>query len=453
MGQDQVVTSETQEAPAPSSRARAYLLLMLATISMTSWSDRAVFNLLVEPIKHDLRLSDTEVGLIGGLAFAILYAALGVPIARLAERKSRLAISVAALTVWSLMAMLCAACTNFWQLALARAGGGIGESACLPCAQSMLSDSYPPERRASAISVYSLGIPVGTIMGLLVGAWVAEAYSWRVAFVVVGAPGLLLAVLAAFTLKEPVRGRFDPPVSETPPSLLSVFRTLWGRRSFLHLQAGVAIAVMLSAGIGGFMTPLLMRSSFGLGLTHLAYINIFLIGTGFIAGVLAGGLIGDKLAERDARWTLWFPALAFVIAAPAWAGAFFADSIPLFLVLALIGQTATAIYVAPTFGTLNNMVEPRMRATAVAIMGVVNSLIGLGLGPVLVGVLSDFAAQSLYGVDSAQCAAQVTPTCAKGGFLGLQASLAVTALLFLWSAFHYWRAAAAQRREQDVAGL
>mgnify|MGYP003576132289 CR=1 FL=1 len=429
-----------QMPPAPSTGARAYFLAALASISMTSWADRAAFNLLAEPIRQDLQLSDTEIGLIGGLAFAALYALLSIPIARLAERKSRLAIMVGAVSLWSVMTMLCAACSNFWQLAVARAGCGVGESACLPCSQSMISDTYPPDRRATAISVFTLGVPVGTALGIIVGAWVAETYSWRIAFIVVGAPGLLLAILAAFTLKEPFRGRFDPPTSDIPPSLAHVVRHLWAQPAFPHLLAGAATATMLCAGLGAFLTPLMLRGSLGLTLTDMAFIGVFLVSVGTFVGALAGGTQADRLAKRDPRWTLWLPALAFAVGAPAWTAAFLSNSVAGFVFFALIGQIAISIFIAPLFGVLANMVEPRMRATAVAVMGVVNSLVGLGLGPVLVGTFSDFAARSFYGVSAADCAAAASTACAHGSYLGLRASLVATALLFLWPAFHFLRA-------------
>ncbi len=435
-----VLTTGGYMPPPPSAGARAYMLVALASISMTSWADRAAFNLLVEPMRRDLELSDTEIGLIGGLAFAALYALLSIPIARLAERKSRLAITIGAVSLWSVMTMFCAACSNFWQLAIARAGCGVGESACLPCAQSMISDTYPPERRATAISIFMLGVPVGTTLGIIAGAWVAENYSWRAAFLVVGAPGLFLAMLAAFTLKEPFRGRFDPPASDIPPSLVHVVRHLLAQPAAPHLLAGAATATMLCAGLGAFMNPLLLRGNLGLSLTDTAFIGVFLVIVGNLVGTLAGGTQADRLAKRDPRWTLWLPGLAFVVGAPAWAAAFLSHSVAGFVFFALIGQIAIAVFVAPLFAVLANMVEPRMRATAVAVMGVVNSLVGLGLGPVLVGTLSDFAARYFYGVSATDCAATASAACTHGSYLGLRASLVITGILFLWPAFHFLRA-------------
>lgn len=440
MNRDQTVISPNSMPPEPSMGARTYLLISLALISMTSWADRAVFNLLAEPIKRDLHLTDTQLGMLGGIAFAALYATLGIPIARFAERKSRLAITFIALTIWSVATMASAACVNFWQFAVARAGAGIGESACLPCAQSMISDTYPPGRRASAISIYTLGVPIGLLIGMLVGAWIAEAYSWRAAFVVVGAPGVLLALIGAFTLKEPHRGRYDPPTSIKPPSLTAVVRHLWSRRAYRHLTVGAAAGTMLNAGIGAFLAPFVLRGKFGLDLTDVALLGILWTGGGMFAGVLMSGFLADRLARRNAKWTLWVPGIGFLAAAPIWAGAFLTDSLPMFVALAFLGQVAMSVYPAPTFGALNNMSEPRMRATAVAIMGVFNGFIGLGLGPVLVGTISDFLATGSYFTASAHCGSMNASGCADLSYLGLRGSLVVASLLYLWPAAHYLRA-------------
>lgn len=417
------------------------LLIALTLFYTSSFVDRAIVNILAEHIKRDLALTDMQLGVLSGIAFAALYALLGIPVARLAERKNRLVIITVALTIWSLMTMLCGAAASFWQLALARAGVGIGESACTPSAHSMIGDSFPPNRRATALSVYSLGIPLGTIVGILGGAWVAQVYSWRAAFVAVGAPGLLLALVAAVLLKEPQRGRFDPPASAHPPSVREVLRHLWSRIAFRHLLAGVTLCTMISAGIGAFMTPFLLRSSFNVDLSKAALIGAGLGGGAAFLGTLTGGPLADWLAQRDRRSLLWVPAGAFFVAAPLFGLAYSSKTLAPFLVLVCLGQLAATIYLGPTFGALHNMVGPRMRATAVAIVFVFASLGGLGLGPVLVGSISDFAATSFTSSMNAACPNPGSTGCAGSAFAGLKAAMVFTALLYVWPAFHYLRAA------------
>lgn len=424
-------------------RASHYMLAALALFYTSSFVDRAILNILAEPIKRDLLLSDTQLGVLGGIAFAALYAVLGIPVARLAERRSRLPIITIALTIWSIMTMLCAAATNFWQLAAARAGVGIGEAACTPCAHSMIGDSFPPERRATAISIYSLGIPVGTLLGILGGAWVAEIWSWQAAFVAVGAPGLALAAIAALTLKEPVRGSFDPPAQGAPPSLKAVLEHLWRRRAFRHLLAGVTLSTMISAGTSAFGAPYLLRSNFGVGLSQVALVMAVLVGCASFLGTLSGGPLSDRLARRDTRLMLRVPSFAYFVAAPMLALAYVSNSLWLFLALSIVGQLAAMIYIGPTFGVLHNMVEPRMRATAVAIVFMLTALIGIGLGPVLIGSLSDAAAASLFAGDWSACrAVPAAAGCAKATFEGLRIAQIAGSLLYLWPGIHYFLASA-----------
>lgn len=434
---------EARSEARPVNRVPAkYLLIALTAFYTSSFVDRAILNILAESIKNDLHLTDSQLGVLGGIAFAALYAVLGIPVARLAERKNRLVIITIALTIWSVMTMLCAAASGFWQLAMARAGVGIGEAACTPCAHSMIGDSFPATRRASALSVYSLGIPIGTLLGIVGGAWVAEAYSWRTAFVAVGAPGLVLALIAALVLREPERGRFDPPVSEIPPPFLVVLRHLWSRAAFRHLLWGVSTSTMVAAGLGAFGAPFLLRGDFGVDLSDVALISAALVGVAALIGTLSGGPLADWLSRRDTKLMLWLPAVAYLIGAPVLALAYSSSSLAMLVGLSFIGQMAVTIYLGPTFGALHNMVEPRMRATAVAIMFMVVSLVGLGLGPVLVGAMSDYATQTLYAEEFAACGG-VVAACSKASFAGLRVAMIATALLYVWPAFHFFRAGSA----------
>ena len=423
-------------------RTARYLLFALMLFYTSSFVDRAILNILAQAIKEDLHLSDAQLGLLGGLAFAALYAILGIPVARLAERRNRMTIISVALVIWSAMTMLCAAAGNFVQLALARAGVGVGEAACTPCAHSLLADSFPPQHRATAMAFYSLGVPLGTLLGALGGAWVADLYGWRVAFVAVGAPGLLLALIAKLTIREPPRGRYDPPSREQVPPFTEVLTLLLRLRTFRHLAIGVSVSTMISAGIATFMAPFLLRGPFELTLKGVAIITAVLAGVAAILGTLLGGRLGDRFGRRDARYYLAIPAAAYVLAAAFQVTALMQSDLFALVILLALGQLCCVMYLGPTFGVLHNMVEPRMRATAVAVVFVLTSLIGLGLGPVLVGWLSDVAAARVVDAETyAACAAGSTAaTCRDASFTGVKFAIAAASLLYLWPAIHYYAA-------------
>jgi MFS family permease len=429
-------------------RSAHYLLGALALFYTSSFVDRAILNILAQPIKEDFGLTDWQLGILGGLAFAMLYAGLGVPIARLAERYNRMTIISVALTLWSLMTMACAAATSFVQLAVARAGVGIGEAACTPCAHSLIGDSFPAHRRATALSIYSLGIPLGTLAGTLGGAWVAERFGWRVAFLAVGAPGLLLALVAKLTIKEPIRGRFDPPAPAQPPALTEVLHHLLARPTFIHLVVGVSLATLVSAGIMTFTAPFLLRASFDLGLKQAALVMAGLSGVFALIGTCLGGVLCDRLGRQDVRLYLRVPAVAFLLAAPLYSVAFLQDELSTFFALAALAQVFALIYLGPTFSVLQNMVATRMRATAIAIVFVLTSVIGLGLGPMLVGGLSDLAAAAIAGADVwPQCPGSASDRCQAASFEGLRAALIFSALVYFWACAHYYMASRTLSRD------
>jgi MFS family permease len=429
--------------------ASRYLLAALTLFYTSSFIDRAILNILGQAIKEDLALTDAQLGILGGFAFATLYAGLGIPIGRLAERSNRVTIISIALTIWSAMTMLCAATVNFAQLAIARAGVGIGEAACTPCAHSLIADSFPAGKRATAMSVYSLGIPIGMLAGTLGGAWVAAHYGWRTAFVVVGAPGLLLALIARLTIKEPSRGRFDPPTAQEPPTLRHVLSHLLARSTFKHMAIGVSISTMVSAGLVAFMAPFLLRGSqFGLGLTQVALILSGLSGGAALIGTFAGGFLCDRVAKHDPRLYLRLPAFAYFLAGPLYAIALLQENLVVLVALATVAQICSVIYLGPTFGVLHNMVEARMRATAVAILFVLTSIIGLGVGPMLVGWMSDTAGAIIAGSDMwALCQTAISEPCRAVSFQGVRFALVVAALMYIWAGIHYYLAARTLTRD------
>ncbi|PZR33058.1 MFS transporter [Caulobacter segnis] len=389
----------------------AVLGLLLATYTF-NFIDRTIIATIGQAIKVDLKLTDTQLGLLGGLYFALLYTILGIPIARLAERYNRVTIISVSLVIWSGFTALCGAAANFTQLALYRFGVGVGEAGCSPPSHSLISDYYEPKARASALSIYSFGIPLGTMFGAVAGGWLAQEFSWRVAFVIVGLPGVLLALLVKLVVKEPPRGHSEiverpieaedvvvEPAAKPPFSLAQEFAELWavtkilfGKWPVLHMVLGVTIASFGSYGSGAFVPPYFVRT-YGLGLAQVGLI-VGLIG-GFSAGVgtLVGGFLSDWAGKKSARWYALTPAIGLLICTPIYIAAYLQTSWQATALILLIPGIFHYTYLAPTFGVVQNSVEPRRRATATALLFFFLNLIALGGGPVFTGWLIDHLAQ------------------------------------------------------------
>ncbi|MFZ1991510.1 MAG: MFS transporter, partial [Alphaproteobacteria bacterium] len=288
-------------------RARTYRWIALSLLVLAyvcSFIDRQIFAILQQPIKTAMNLSDTELGLLGGLAFALFYTAFGIPLARIADHHSRSKMIAICLALWSVMTALCGAATNFLTLALARVGVGVGEAGCSPPAHSLLADYFAPHERSTAFGIYTLGIPIGGALGLLIGGYVNVALGWREAFYVVGLPGLLLALLIAFALKEPPRGLSENMQStgaEKPPSLGEVARTLWKRKTFHHLCAAFALTAFTGYGVGQWYPSYFIRT-FHLNTGTIGLVSA--ISTGLFGGFSSyiGGVLADRFSKRDARW-------------------------------------------------------------------------------------------------------------------------------------------------------
>lgn len=408
---------------------RRYALGLLLVVYIFNFIDRQILSILLESIKRDLSLSDTQLGFLSGIAFAIFYSTLGIPIARLADRRSRRTIIAIALAIWSAMTALSGLARGFFTLGLARIGVGIGEAGCSPPAHSLISDYYPPERRATALSVYALGIPIGVLFGYLIGGQMDEYFGWRTAFLVVGVPGVFLALLVQFTLKDPPRGNFDAGVATEQLPIGEAFAYLWSRRSFRHLSIAAALHAFVGYGAGTWHAPFLIRIH-GMTSGEVGLWLAMLAGLAGGLGTFLGGYLTDRLRERDIRFYAWVPGWSTILSVPLVLG-FYLWPEPMgalmFLVLpALLGS----MYLGPTFAITQGLVGPSMRAMASAILLFIINLIGLGLGPQGVGLLSDLL-KGTFGHES------------------LRYALLVVALVNVWSAVHYFLGA--RTLEADLA--
>ena len=295
---------------------RNYALVMLVQVYVFNFIDRSILGILVQPIKEDLGVSDTAMGFLGGIAFAIFYTFLGIPIARMADTGSRLNVLTISLALWSGATALCGFALNFMQLLAARIGVAVGEAGGSPPSHSMISDMFPPEKRATALAIYALGIPIGTMLGNLGGGWINEAFDWRTAFVVVGLPGVFLAVVLRLTLREPPRGGAEGTAlkSGDAPPVGVVFRYLWARKSFRYLSLGAALHAFVGYGVS-YWIPAMFNRSHGIGTADMGE-ALFYLGFASMAGTFLGGYFGDRLAVRDVRWYVWLPGLATLVTLP-----------------------------------------------------------------------------------------------------------------------------------------
>jgi len=378
---------------------RYYALGLLTVVYTFNFVDRQLLAILQESIKLELGLSDSQLGLLTGFAFAIFYVTAGIPIARWADRSVRRNIVALAIGTWSFMTALSGLASNYGQLLAARVGVGIGEAGGSPPAHSMISDIFPARQRATALSFYSMGINFGILFGFLLGGWLNEFFGWRVAFLVVGIPGLLMALAVRFTLAEPARGfSQDTTAEDDAPPLKEVLALLWSRRSFRHLAMGVALSGFVGFGASNWMAPFFIRSH-GMGTGELGTWLALSAGIGGALGTFGSGFISDVLGRRDQRWYLWIPAIATLLAMPFFLGVFSADNQYVALSLYLVPGFLGSVFIGPSLAMTHGLVGLRMRALASAILFFALNLIGLGLGPWAIGALSDALVAS-HGIDS-----------------------------------------------------
>jgi len=376
-------------APATAGGSKVLAILLLAYIF--NFIDRQIVGILAVPIKADLALSDTQLGLMGGLAFALFYTGLGIPIAWLADRKSRVTIIAVSLGLWSAFTAACGLAQNFWQLFLARMGVGVGEAGGVAPSYALVSDYFPPERRARALAIFSLGIPIGSALGIFFGGWIASHIDWRAAFVIVGLAGLLVVPLVKWGISEPVRGGFDSAdgrASAPAPPFLTVARTLAAKPSFWLLSFGAASGSILGYGLI-FWLPSFFKRSFGLELIEVSWFYGSIVLVGGVTGTWLGGWLADRVGKANPGAYALIPAICFLLAAPAYAAGLFAPSLEAGWILFVIPQLLGLAWLGPIIAAIQHIVPPNMRATASAAFLFINNLIGIGFGTWFLGYMSD----------------------------------------------------------------
>jgi predicted MFS family arabinose efflux permease len=463
-GADMKATTSPEEAASQrdietkltSSRYKSYFLFIFVTMTGFAYMDRVLMNTLGQAIKVDLDLSDTQLGMLGGLSIAVFYALFALPSARLAERYQRTYIVAAAVVIWSVMTTLCGVAQNFWQLLGARLGVGIGETGAL-ATQSLVSDMFPPNKRASALGVLNLGVTIGLLFGAIASGLLVQTLGWRAAFFILGLPGLLLALAIVLTIEEPPRGFSDGGTAdERPPPFVSVLKLAFSKPSFVHILIGATIVATVGAGVLQFMHPFFVRRfhlNYAEAAAMFGAINGITTGVGF----LAGGFLTDWLTKRSNRYYGIVPACGLLIALPFFLAGFLQTDWRIALPLLAIPGMFSATYFAPTYAVAHNIVTPRMRASITAIVSLGSGLTSLAIGPVLAGYISDksaaayfsgnFAVECPGGHAAAGLSVKIGEACETASALGARNALVGLVLLLAWAALHYYLASRTVARD------
>lgn len=432
---------DAQVTPLPSSdvasfskRYPRWLLFVLMLVCTINYADRSVVASVAEPLRRDLGLSDFQLGLLQGLSFALLYSMLGIPFARLAEYRNRVGIIAAATFVWSLMTALCGATANYLQLLAIRVGVGVGEAGFMAPASSILGDHFPRHRRAFATSIMMLGVPIGALIGASTGGIIAQHLGWRAAFVIMGLPGVLVALLVWLTLREPPRGHIEGERSADVPALGAVARQCLANPVFRHVTLGAVLGGFGLHGVGQFLGVYFVRVfDLPFGQAGMLYGLVAFGNVG--GGLLVGGFLADRLGRSHLKWNSLIPAIGMFVSAPLYLVALSAERLALSFGLLIVAGACLVLHYGPSMATVQNLATSRTRASTIALYQLIVSAVAMGFGTPLIGFLSDLFATRLAGELGAQAPAT-----------GLRYALMTSTVFFVWGGVHYLLAARRQSR-------
>lgn len=401
-------------------RHRKWALAIMIIVYIFNFIDRQIVNILQEDIKADLNLLDWQLGTMTGLAFAVVYCTFGIPVARIADSTSRKGVMAVALAVWSAFTAICGLATGYVTLLLARMGVGLGEAGGSPPAHAMISDLYEKEKRGRALALYSAGLYAGTLLGYYLGGWLSEALSWREAFFVVGIPGILFAVITWTTVREPERGLSGTKPSGVKVTFLESFRKLWSLKSFRYYSIATGAGTFVTYGLGNWMPSFLPRTygewgwpelqnmvglcgadmvngvktlaadCVAMSKTEIGFYYGTISGVGGAIGTILGGYLADRLGAKDRRWFLWVPMWGKLIGAPLFILALLAPTAEWSLIFYFPAITLAAMYLGPSLAITHHLVPASMRAMSSAVLFFILNIFGLGTGPTIVGILSDW---------------------------------------------------------------
>jgi predicted MFS family arabinose efflux permease len=431
--------------------AQIYILALLTLVNVANYLDRGVISILQEPMKHDLRLADWQLGVIGGPAFAIFYSVAGIPTARFAERLNRVTILSIALTLWSGMTALCGVVSNFSQLLLARLGVGAGEGACSPVSHSLVADTFGPRQRGMALAVLTTSIPCAHLMAPLIGAIAATAFGWRAAFIIVGLPGVVLAIVLRLTVKEPRHDRNNAIASHAPAGrFLDDLKLLLRNKAFVWLFIATTFMGQAVTSVNVFTASYFVRT-FHLTIAQAGALIAVGVGLAGFAGTFVGGFFADRFAGEYGRSYLYVTGAAAGLAGIFFLVTFHLDSLPLAMPFLLAANLSSEMKNGPNYAAVQNLSPPHMRTTAAAIIMIAVVVLGGGIGPWLVGVVSDhgaaghfpaalghFAAMCPGGKPAAGGSAQLAAACADASAAGIRLGMLVPCVTYLLAAPCYF---------------
>ena len=431
---DTLVAQRASELVSFSKGYQRWLLFVLMLVCTINYADRSVVASVAEPLRRDLGLTDFQLGLLQGLSFALLYSILGIPFARLAERRNRVRIIAAATFVWSLMTALCGATATYLQLVLVRVGVGVGEAGFMSPASSILGDHFRRGRRAYATSIMMLGVPVGALVGAVSGGIIAEHLGWRAAFVIMGLPGLFVALLVWFTLREPPRGHIEDDIQVNVPAFGVVTRRCLSNPVFRHVLIGGVLGGIGLHGLGQFLGVYFTRVfDLPYGTAGMLYGLVSFLNVG--GGLLIGGFLADRMGRRSLQWNSLIPAIGMFLSVPLYLLALSSNRLAIAFALLAVAGASLVLHYAPSMATMQNLATSRTRASTIALYQLIVVALSMGLGTPLIGFLSDTFATRMTSELGTQAPA-----------LGLRYALMTSTVFYAWGGLHYLLAARHQSR-------